>query len=758
MNRRKLLKLALALPVTSLAGCGSGWNLGFGPIRGGGSSGDGILTGTRSVSGTLTLPAGFALTSSALMVKTGAGSQKVSSSGAFSAQVSTEPTGPTLAWCAASDKPILMGFLADTGAVLSARSTAVALLYFALGGHMVAATNKTFLLAQLDAHPAVGELETVITARLAANPSAIVEEDPAIGAALKTAVEAILTQRTTPSRAALPPKTRVTRAEGNALLLTTPNTLQSNVELLQGTAPHTIVLSNHARRYCQIYLYEVGKVDKNGLATNYTKAKVVSTTRLGSTRALGIMSTIFGFYSGQTAFVPVSTQPLPLTMATDAKKTLFEVVVLGSSSLTGDPAIYSDPRYIDAVSGWRESRLVLNFISWFADVLLGLLLEIWGLRDIATNEAAIEAAVTSLRALQIQSWFEVAAAVETGDFSRATQLFLKLCVSDTSFFLSIAAILSRLSPALQAILSKEALAASGQLALKLLLAPLNVVGVLVGGGDLGAVLWDLAHSEQADQWQATLFTSDVSLSPAAETIEPGDSLVLTANVPTVPGAANIRYKWTLSGSSLANLSDAKEGKVGSSFETTGSVVTLATTPSTQGTLTVTVEANETAKDGSQVSHGQAQSQIKVNDDVPFGMVKVKFDGKTRLLPKYSTQRLGGTTGLALGALYQQVSTAYGGKVALKLILQFSTKTLSVGSTASVVSDYDLTYELPEGNDSLYFAPSAPGALTVTEVGEGYFGYTLSVNLKGLRGVPITGPATALTSRRAFDRLFCNRVQ
>ena len=76
----------------------------------------------------------------------------------------------------------------------------------------------------------------------------------------------------------------------------------------------------------------------------------------------------------------------------------------------------------------------------------------------------------------------------------------------------------------------------------------------------------------------------------------------------------------------------------------------------------------------------------------------------------------------------------------------------------MVSDYDLTYELPDGNNSLYFAPSAPGALTVTEVGEGYFGYTLSVNLKGLRGVPITGPATALTSRRAFDRLFCNRVQ
>jgi hypothetical protein len=189
-----------------------------------------------------------------------------------------------------------------------------------------------------------------------------------------------------------------------------------------------------------------------------------------------------------------------------------------------------------------------------------------------------------------------------------------------------------------------------------------------------------------------------------------------------------------------NLADSS-GHGGSTFESEQSTVKLTTSSTSKGTVTVGVAVIKVATDGARTSLGAATATVSINDDIPFGSVRVVFDGKTRILPKYSTQRLSGATGLALGALYQQVSTAYGGKVALKLILQFSTKTLSVGSTASVVSDYDLTYELPDGNNSLYFAPSATGTLTVTEVGEGYFGYTLSVNLKGLRGVPTTGPAT-----------------
>ena len=736
MNRRKLLRLAFALP---LAGCGGGWQAGLGPIKGGGGTETGDIP-TRAVSGTLSLPSGFPVALSDLRVETALGGESVGASGGFTVPVSTTETSPTLAYVRSGDNALLLGFLTP-GGTLSIRSTAVALLYFGLGGYTFATSSKAKILSLIEAHRTVGPLTDVLTARLTANPLALNTEDVQIAAALKIALDTLQAERPkNRATAVLPMSHRATRAAGTALLLTSPTTPQSNLELTQGTAPQSIVVTNRSRRYCQLYVYETGKKPKGGTATVYPKAKIVTTARLSSTAALSIGGTLFGAHSGQTAFVPVSSEPIALTMANGAEKTTFETVVLGSSSILFEPAIYSDPHYADEVEGWRDTRELLNVISWLVDVAFNLVMEFWGLRDLPINAAEIERAANILRRVKIRSWRRVNDAVKAGNGGEVVQLFLELCTSDNEFFRAFVAILAILNPTINKALTSGVIANSGKLIMKLLLAPLNLVGVVLGIGDIGAVLFDLANGEPAERWSATLFTSDVTLSPASATISPGDSQVLTANVPAVPGTKFV-YKWSLTGSNLANLSDGKEGKVGTSFETAGSVVTLATTPSTDGTLTVGVEAFEIGTDGSRSSRGQAVSKITVSDKVPFGSVRVVFDGKTRLLPKYSTQRLAGTTGLAIAALYQQVSTAYGGTVALKLILQFSTKTLSVGSTASVVSDYDLTYELPDGNNSLYFAPSAKGTLTVTEVGTGYFGYTLSVNLKGLRGVPTTGLAT-----------------
>ena len=738
MNRRKLLQLAFALPVTTLAGCGSGWNLGFGPVNGGGGGGSNNAP-TRSVAGRVVFPAGAPVTLTALTAETALGANSLQSDGSCQLPVSQNATGPTLAWVRNNTSVLYLGFVTENDATIDATSTAVALLYLSLGGYQTEAADKPLLLRGLRTHTATATLAQVIAARVTALPTALGEGDAALGAALKAAHATLVAELNGAGRAAPPPTSR-SRATSSASLQIEPADPQSNVRVDQTTAPQTFIATNQARRYCQVMTYEIDRENKSGQRTNPAKARLVSSVWLPSTPALGFKDTATGFFSRKTAFTPISTDPITLSMNDGDAKTFFEVVVLGSSSLVGDPPIYSEPRYASEVGKWREIRADLNLSSWVADVLLGLLLELWGLRDFVAQKGAIREAVQQFRKDYAVIETRLFIAADAGDLSTALAEVLRLLATNPAFVEYMVSLSIALSPNLKSYLFAETVKNSTLLLTKSLLAIINVAGLILGVGDLGAVLIDLATAQQVDRWSATLATSDVILSPATATISPGDSLALSARLPSSQGA-NILYKWSLAGSALATLTDTKEGKSGLSFETSGSEVSLATTPSTQGTLTVTVEAVEIGTGGSQTSRGQAVSTITVNDDVPFGAVRVVFDGKTRILPKLSAQRLSGTTGLAVGALYQAVSSAYGGLVGLKLTLQFSTKTLSVGSTALVTSDYDLTYELPSGHDSLYFAPSSPGTLTVTEVGPGYFGFTLSVNLKGLRGVPTTGPAT-----------------
>ncbi|WP_309712429.1 hypothetical protein [Armatimonas sp.] len=734
MQRRNLLKLALALP---LAGCGSGWQAGFGPIRDGGGGGSDIPT--RLVMGRVVFPTGTPVTLTALKAETALGATSVANDGSCQLPTSPTATGPILAWVRNNTAILFLGFVTEGDATLDATSTALALLYLSLGGFQAEEASKPVLLSGLRKHAATATLAQVIAARVTTLPMALAEGDAALGAALKIAHETIVAELNAAGRAVATPQPTRSRATSSASLLVEPAVPQSNVRVDQTTAPQTFIATNQARRYCQVMTYEIDRENKSGQRANPAKARLVSSVWLTSTPALGFKDTATGFFSGKTAFTPVSTDPITLSMNDGDAKTFFEVVVLGSSSLVGDPPIYSEPRYAGEVAKWREIRADLNLSSWVADVLLGLLLELWGLRDFVAQKGAIREAVQKFRKDYAVIETRLFIAADAGDLSGALAEVLRLLATSPAFVEYMVSLAIALNPNLKSYLFADTVKNSTTLVTKSLLAVLNVAGLVLGAGDLGAVLVDLASSEQVDRWAATLVTSDVTLSPGTATIVPGDSLALSARLPNALGA-NIVYKWSLAGSDLATLTDVKEGKSGLSIETSGAEISLATTPSTKGTLTVTVEAVEIGTGGSRTSRGQAVSTITVNDDVPFGAVRVVFDGKTRILPKYSTQRLAGTTGLALGALYQQVSTAYGGLVGLKLILQFSTPTVTVGSTARVVSDYDLTYELPDGSNSLYFAPSAPGTLTVTAVGQGYFGYTLSVNLKGLRGVPTTGPA------------------
>jgi len=604
----------LGVPIAGgalLAGCGGG----------GGNSAGKNLTTTRGVT---KLPTGFTLAPTTLKVEAGFGGTPVKSDGAFELTVMDHAVGPTLAWLRDATKVILVGFVDSSSSTIDAQSSAVALLYFSLGGYTTPPENKKTLLDLIKQEPSVAPLTATIARRVAANPFALTDGDAEIGAALKTASDAILAQRPTRAVTSLPAKQ--TRAGGlDSLLLITPSGLKSNLEVLQGTPPQSFIATNHARRWCKVFVYETGTEDKAGTRVNYPRVKQkLPSLPLGSTRALGVKTSIFGFFAGNSTFTPVSTDPFTLNLVDNSAKTFFDIVVLGSSSLFSDPGFFSDAKYADEVARWREELIALNLLSWLGDVVFGVLLEIWGLRGITQQLEAVETAITNFRNVEIAGWSAILALAESGKFSEATTEFLAFSAQSSANAVRLRAALAPLLPALGVKVGQNEIAAGAQVCLKMFLAALSAADLVLGAVDIGAVLYDLAHVERGELWQATLVKQDVHLSPATTTINPGGEAIFTASAPT-GATGTLKYKWSVV-SQFAVLTDTAGGQSGKSFESTSKSVTLATTPSDKSAITVSVEVISVAGDGTRTSLGTAQAIATIQEDEgpPFGSVIVKL--------------------------------------------------------------------------------------------------------------------------------------
>jgi hypothetical protein len=129
-------------------------------------------------------------------------------------------------------------------------------------------------------------------------------------------------------------------------------------------------------------------------------------------------------------------------------------------------------------------------------------------------------------------------------------------------------------------------------------APWLVVGC--GGGDSAAT----------DETPDT--PASVSITMPSTSIRKGATQSITANVSNAP-PGELRYRWSVSGSDLANLS-APTGQVGRTFETTSSNVTLGTTPSTLSPLTVTVEVLAPADGGGYSVVATTSATVTLDDN------------------------------------------------------------------------------------------------------------------------------------------------
>ena len=174
------------------------------------------------------------------------------------------------------------------------------------------------------------------------------------------------------------------------------------------------------------------------------------------------------------------------------------------------------------------------------------------------------------------------------------------------------------------------------------------VGVIALVADLGAVAKDTSQGERGDIFTATVIKPTVAISPATQSYVPGNDLPLHAVV-TLTGRT-LKYHWKMSGSSLANLSDGTH--VGIEFDSTSADVNLATTPSTQENITVTVTVTDITDGDSTVVGTATGTYIRGDQNYQDFLIQVVDRG----IDGYHTQGFGDVFGYLSVPLNSQSQT------------------------------------------------------------------------------------------------------
>lgn len=604
--RRRLLLAApagalLASPL-ALLGCGGG---------GGGDASPGA-------DATVTLPAGIDA-KDVLLVSSA--DEHVVEGG--KASLTLSGSGPSLVSAVhANGRVVALGLLhaGASGQSLGARSSAEALLFMALGGSLLGAADRTRVLDLLRADAAVGPVAAVIEARWAVDPFALDGPDAQVVGAVGTALAGLRGARAAAmcSRVAAAQRKRPLAVE--PLQRIEPSTAVSGVTVLQADGTDSapgIKLQNTKRRPGLAHVYETAYTPTDGQAIELGLARVeYERIEVPSTQSLSLFSAIGQMAGGAVPWAPVETARYGLTQHAGAEQTVYETVYLTPVWDRPEPDFFLAVRYSLARSDWRDELKDLYAASQL-ELVFGAVLEALGLGGQHLGAATLDEAIAAIRA-GASGTPDVIALLESAGAGKALLAGWRAWLLNVSqgnaivsgaYRVGVSTVVRQADAQLAKQIAAANLSARRLAMFRAALRALLAVAVVAGAIDTTAQYRDLHEGEPAHLVTSTLVAPKVLISPSSGSVSRGGELVLTARV---AGAQQLtlEYAWSMSGSDLANLRDAS-GHVGRSFTSSDDKVTLATTPSTQGTLGVSVEAF-VLRNGERLSVGTATASIEVN--------------------------------------------------------------------------------------------------------------------------------------------------
>ncbi|MEO8057753.1 MAG: hypothetical protein ABI671_05465 [Burkholderiales bacterium] len=360
--------LALATPLGML-GCG-----GSDDTTGQAPAGDNSLhdsgrsfagdTGFSEVTIGVEVPAGVKVPAGGLATHTLLGGFGVVSAG--TATLRTAFAGPQLATLYTADRlPLLFGFVGEGLPALSARSTATALIAFAVGTEWFEGSTSRAWIAEVHASAAAAALADVIAAELVADVYAVADSNLAIDAALVDAVRALLPASATSGASS------ADRARPLGIGINPPNAA-SGVQPIIAETLNTIYVQNEKLRRAWYVVHREGHITADGTAVPDAGRTVVVSGDIPMLPAFDSASSIVGsvttaVYGGDDTGLAFSkTAETTLALSPDgARSTVYSVTAL----MAGNSTIPYDQAALDKLT--YEEKLKID-ISLFSTENLGL--------------------------------------------------------------------------------------------------------------------------------------------------------------------------------------------------------------------------------------------------------------------------------------------------------------------------------------------------------------------------------------------------
>lgn len=512
---RWLLVLCISLLLMGCGGSTTGADQGV-PVQ----PVDTVVTGSP-VAGKALLPPGFGLPLDSLRVQTAQGEVGLGPDGSFSTALPDD--GPALVALISPDgKIVLLGFMQTptTTGELSARSTAVALLYMALAGFTLPADQQAAALELVAEDATLANLTLAVTDSLARNPTALTDGDDALLAAVQAAQQDVIGRAQESSRAAAPLKTLLRQTT----LTVEPTKSQSGAIAERDTDSGSVKVTNHFRRLAFLHVYKVSTTDSSGTihprrpyeAQNFDQPIMLPSIAAAQSVISTLVNLVGVDKQGQLTlnipFVPTSvTLPASLFPLADSDKAASYMLVMDSPSVGKhpDPVWQTDSNFSEVdVEQLTKEHNDLMVDSFFVDIINPALAMALGVKGgfVASGYSKIlvqgGAQVNSLSNLTAQI-----AAGTVQSWQSAALIFFGILAQNPELILQVA-------PNLTA----EAGATRLLTGLSKANAVLGSIDLALGSIDLFLVTASLTSSNPSEQWQVeirddslTIYTGQVAL-------------------------------------------------------------------------------------------------------------------------------------------------------------------------------------------------------------------------------------------------------
>lgn len=493
-----------------------------------------------------------------LRVETALGSATVAGNGDFSIKSLTQ--GPSLAVVRRPDgKTLFLGMVYGSEGhdnTVGIRSTAVALLNVAIGSFLLPADQQAQALTMIHGSQATVDFAVVLADILKRNPAALEDGDDQLEPAILAARAAILGKPTgrakrTKSEEVLD---RYMQSSGDgeplALLTIDPQggVEQSGVEILQNPDGPGFIGTNHRRRRCKIFVYKTANEDENGVKTDVIPPESVGDAHsLPTTQRLDLLNAITDIFTVSAPWSPVSSEPMTVTVSSGAKKTYYDVIVIGPSTIANaETGPYNLSKYASAVPVWQNTRTNEMVNTLFLDVAYPLLKFIFGAGAASASGASAEAQSAALMNLYAQSIPNLLQLAHEGSLATAFKAVQNVAANSTIVSNSTYQILAKSSSIIETGLlhGNEAVAKAQRLMKAAWF--IAVVDTILTVGDFGALIQDITTSNGAEQWAVTAARPTVHVDPVSGRVVSPETRTLTASV-TFAAGAQYRYKWSTEG-------------------------------------------------------------------------------------------------------------------------------------------------------------------------------------------------------------------